>query len=156
VRGTSFYISRSLQTDTRLNSRLYVLAAACIALAAPASAQDHAAHHAARSGWKELDTYHDLMAATWHPAKENDLKPARAKADSLSAAAKAWSESKAPAACDNKAIKDAIAAVVTGSTKVLHLVHGNAPDAELKAAMHDVHERFEVVEKGCKPEKSHH
>ena len=139
-----------------MTSRLYFLAAACIALAAPASAQDHAAHHAARSGWKELDAYHDLMAATLHPAKENDLKPTRAKADSLSAVAKAWSESKAPKACDNKAIKDAIAEVVVGTTKVLHLVHGNAADADLKAAMHDVHERFEVVEKGCKPEKAHH
>ena len=130
--------------------------AAVFALAAPVQAQDHAAHHAARSGWKELDAYHDLMAGTWHPAKENDLKPTRAKADSLAAAAKAWSESKAPMACDNKAIKDAIAEVVAGTTKVLHLVHGNAADAELKSAMHDVHERFEVVEKGCKPEKAHH
>ena len=139
-----------------MSSKLYFLAAACIAFAAPASAQDHAAHHAARSGWKELDAYHDLMASTWHPAQKDDLKPARAKADSLSAAAKAWSESKAPAACDTKVIKDAIAEVVVGTTKVLHLVHGNAADAELKAAMHDVHEKFEVVEKGCKPAKSHH
>lgn len=136
-------------------SRLYVIAAACIALAAPASAQDHGEHHA-RSGWKELDAYHQLMAAAWHPAKTNDLKPIRAKADSLSAAARVWSESKVPTACDTRVIKDAIADVVTGSTKVLHLVHGNASDADLKSTLRDVHERFEVVEKGCKPEKAHH
>ena len=134
----------------------FAIGAAVVALAAPVQAQDHAAHHAARSGWKELDAYHDLMAATWHPAQKDDLKPARAKADSLSAAAKAWSDSKAPAACDTKVIKDAIAEVVAGTTKVLHLVHGNAADADLKAAMHDVHEKFEVVEKGCKPGKAHH
>lgn len=133
-----------------------VVGAAVLALASPVYAQDHAAHHAARSGWKELDAYHDLMAATWHPAQKDDLKPARAKADSLVAAAKAWSDSKAPAACDTKPIKDAIAEVLAGSTKVLHLVHGNAADAELKTAMHDVHEKFEVVEKGCKPGKAHH
>ena len=139
-----------------MSSKLYFLAAACIAFAAPASAQDHAAHHAARSGWKELDAYHDLMAATWHPAQKDDLKPARAKADSLVAAAKAWRESKVPAACDTKAINDAIGQVVSGSAMVLHLIQRNATDAELKTAMHHVHERFEVVEKGCKPAKSHH
>ena len=129
--------------------------AASLTLASTGAAQDHGEHHA-KSGWKELDAYHTLMAASWHPAKENNLKPIRAKADSLAAAAKVWTESKAPAACDNKAIKDAIADVMTGTTKVLHLVHGNAADADVKAALHDVHERFEVVEKGCKPEKAHH
>lgn len=129
---------------------LATLAMTIVAFSAPASAQEHGSDHHGKSGWKELDAYHELMAATWHPAKSNDLKPIRAKADSLASAAKVWSESKVPAACDTKPIKDAIADVVTGSTQMLHLVHGNAGDAELKAALHDVHERFEVVEKGCK------
>jgi hypothetical protein len=133
----------------------FVLCAAVAALAAPVAAQEHGAHHAA-SGWKELDAYHELMAASWHPAKADDLKPARAKADSLSAAAKTWAAAKVPAACDTKPIRDAIADVVTGSAKVADLAQKNVADAELKAALHDLHERFEVVEKGCKPGKSHH
>jgi hypothetical protein len=131
--------------------------AASIALSTSAVAQDHAMEHHKQSGWKQLDGYHPLLAATWHPAAANDLKPARAKADSLSAAAVAWGASKVPAACDTKPIKDAIAEVVSGSAKVAQLVRENVADAEVKAALHDVHERFEVVEKGCKPDAhSHH
>ena len=128
-----------------------ILLTAMLVLAAPLAAQDH---HAMASGWKELDAYHTVMAATWHPAKNNDLKPIRAQADSLSASAKRWAESKVPAACDTKPIKDAIAAVAAGSAKVAQMVAANAADAELRAALSEVHERFEVVEKGCKP--GHH
>lgn len=113
---------------------------------------DH--HHMAGSGWKELDAFHTILAATWHPIeKSNDLKPIREKAVSLSDAAQAWSASKAPAACDTKKIRDAIDVVVTKSKDVAQLVSKKAADAEVKAALHDVHERFEVVEGGCKPTK---
>jgi hypothetical protein len=130
-----------------------VLAAPAFAQA-PAKPADKMSEHHGASGWKQLDAYHELMAATWHPAKTNDLKPIRAKADSLAAAAKTWAASTAPHGCDSKAIKDAIADVEKGSANVAKLVAANVPDAELRAALHDVHERFEVVEKGCKP--AHH
>ena len=138
-------------------SILSAVSLATLVVGAPLSAQsmEHGKDHHAESGWKELDAYHTLMAATWHPAKSNDLKPIRAKADSLSAAAVVWSKSKAPAACDTEALKSAIADVVTGSARVQALVAKSATDADVRAALHDVHERFEVVEKGCKPSKHH-
>jgi hypothetical protein len=115
--------------------------------AKPSSMMDH---HASGSGWKELDAFHAIMAAAWHPVtKSGDLAPARQKADSLSASAKLWAAAKAPAACDTKAIRDAIADVVKGSERVASLVTAKATDADLKSALHDVHERFEVVEQGC-------
>ena len=133
-----------------------ILSLAALVFVAPLSAQsmDHGSDHHASSGWKELDAFHTLMAAAWHPAKSNDLKPIRAKADSLSASALVWSKAKVPTACDTEPLRAAIADVVTGSAKVAHLVAQNATDADVRAALHDVHERFEVVEKGCKPK--HH
>jgi hypothetical protein len=111
-------------------------------------------HHGASSGWKELDAFHELMAATWHPAKSGDLKAIRAKADSLSASAKVWAASKVPSACDTKPIRDAIADVVAGSAKVAQMVANNGADADVRTALSDVHDRFEVVEHGCQPK--HH
>jgi hypothetical protein len=114
-------------------------------------------HHAASSGWKELDAFHTVMAATWHPAsKSNDLKVIREKAPDLSQAAQKWAASKVPAGCDTKPIRDAIAAVVTGSKDVAALVAKQAPDADVKAALRDVHDRFEVVEQGCQPSHGAH
>ncbi len=148
-------------TTRSIASLTFVLGLAMTAAAMPVAAQAPATaapktmeHHAAASGWKELDAFHELMAATWHPAKSGDLKVIRAKADSLSASAKTWAASKVPAACDKKEIRDAIADVVTGTTKVANLVSNNGADADVKTALHDVHERFEVVEHGCQPK--HH
>jgi hypothetical protein len=104
------------------------------------------------SGWKELDAFHTVMAATWHPvAKSKDLTVIREKAGALSEAAQAWSTSTAPKACDTKEIRDAIAAVVSQSKSVAQLVEKKASDADVTAALRDVHTKFEVVEKGCHP-----
>jgi hypothetical protein len=67
--------------------------------AKPAAPAGHSMDHGhdmkePATGWKELDAFHELMAASWHPAKgQNDLKPAKAKAADLAKAAKTWSES---------------------------------------------------------------
>ena len=107
--------------------------------------------HEGKSGWKELDAFHALMAASWHPAaKSNDLKPARERAVALSEAAQAWVASATPAACDNKKIHDAMTAVASGS-KAIAQTAAKQSDAELKTALHDLHAHFEVVEMGCHP-----
>ncbi len=137
-------------------SSVLAVALAAATLSTPLAAQTpappaKAMEHHASSGWKEFDAFHEIMAATWHPAASNDLKPTRAKADSLLATAKKWAASAVPAACDTKPIRDAIADVVAGSVKVAELVAANASDADVRASLHEVHERFEVVEHGCHP-----
>jgi len=109
-------------------------------------------HHASSSGWKELDSFHELLAATWHPVgKSNDLKPIRAKASALSDAAQTWAASKYPKACDTKAIRDAVTTVAADSRTIAGMVAKSAGDAEVKGALKELHTRFEVVEEGCKP-----
>ncbi len=158
-----------------------VLAAALgLAVAAPASAQDktppakkpapamdHAAMHAEHmkqmeggktdaAAWKELDAYHMLMMATWHPAKDkNDLAPTRAKIGEMVTAAKAVSASKAPAACQKPALAKAQAGLAGETQKVQALVTGKADDAALKAAMKGLHDAFEVLEEGCNTGMKH-
>ncbi len=128
--------------------------------APPKPADAHAGHGAAqkdadheKSGWAELDGYHDVMSAAWHPAKNDTLAPARASAGKLVAAAKAWNASKAPMGCESPAVKAAIAKLVPESEAVAKLVSSKADDATLKAALKTVHDTYHVVEAGCKPMK---
>ncbi|MCO4098982.1 hypothetical protein [Gemmatimonas sp.] len=160
-----------------------VLAAALgLAVAAPASAQDkakappakkaapamdHAAMHAEHmkqldggkvdaAAWKELDAYHMLMMATWHPAKDkNDLAPTRAKIGEMVTAAKAVAASKAPAACQKPALAKAQAGLAGETQKVQALVTSKADDAALKAAMKGLHDAFDVLEEGCNTGMKH-
>ncbi|MEP6835076.1 MAG: hypothetical protein ABJB74_16940 [Gemmatimonas sp.] len=107
------------------------------------------------TGWKELDSFHTLMAASWHPASgKNDLAPAKAKAVDMAKAATVWANSKAPKGCDTPKIKEALAKVNAGAQEFAALVAKGTADAELKTKLGDIHETFEVVEMGCKPEKA--
>lgn len=105
----------------------------------------------AMSPWKELDAYHMLMMATWHPAKDqNDLKPIRAKAQELVKSAKTLVASTAPKSCDSPAMRTAANALPKETQKVADLVAANASDASLKAALSVLHDKFDVLEEGCK------
>ncbi len=135
-------------------------AASAQAAAPPKATAAHAGHGEAnkevdheKSGWTELDVYHDVMSAAWHPAKNDTLAPARASADKLVAAAKAWNASKAPMGCESPAVKTAIAKLVPESEAVAKLVSSKADDATLKAALKTVHDTYHVAESACKPMK---
>lgn len=117
---------------------------------AKTEAMDHAAMHGAAT-WKELDAYHQLMMATWHPAKEkSDMAPIRAKAGEMVASAKLVAASKAPASCASKPEVQKAQAGLPGETeKVSKLVAAKASDADVKAGLKALHDAFEVLEGGC-------
>ena len=106
------------------------------------------------SGWKELDAYHMVMMQVWHPAKEKgDLAPIRGQAGKLADAADVWARATVPSACDTPDNRANIATIRTESRALVTLA-GSGSDADLKAALAAVHERFELVNRGCKV--SHH
>lgn len=105
----------------------------------------------ASSGWKELDAYHKLMMDTWHPAKgANDLKPLKLKAKDLSASAKSLAKSTPPAACNRADMVEAARQLAPASDALAQQVLSGASDAALKSALQDLHEKFELLEKGCR------
>ena len=115
-------------------------------------ATGHSAEH--MSGWKELDAYHMVMMQVWHPAKEkNDLAPIRAQAGKLATAADTWAKAQIPSACDTPENRANVAKVQAESRALVALAAAGA-DAEVKAALAALHDRFELVNRGCKV--SHH
>ena len=61
---------------------------------------DHEAEHSAAAShevWKEMDTFHMVMAEAFHPFKDSsNLEPAKIYADSLVSAAEQWAEAPLP------------------------------------------------------------
>ena len=106
--------------------------------------------HHGMSPWKELDAYHTLMMATWHPAKDKgDMAPMRAKAGDMVASATLLAASTAPKGCDAPKLKEAAAALPAATQAVAELVLTKASDAALKDALKGLHDKFEVLEMGC-------
>jgi hypothetical protein len=140
-------------------------AVAALALTAASARAQHAGHHGAAtdtpkaqaahaaSGWKEMDAFHQLMMATWHPAKgQSDLAPTRAQAGAMADAARVWAAAVVPKACDTPATRSALSALATDSRALAELAaKPSTPDVELKTALKALHDRFEPLEHGCAP-----
>ncbi len=122
---------------------------------------DHNAHMKAgakeaepSTGWKELDAYHMLMMATWHPAKQNgDMAPLKAKAKEMVASAKLLAASTPPKACATPKLKEAATNLAPQTQDVADMVAKGADNNALKDALKVLHDKFDVLEEGCSPMK---
>lgn len=103
--------------------------------------------------WKEMNAFHKVMAATWHPASQkSDLAPLKARGKELATAAEAWAASRAPtmpASCGSEAVRTAVTRVSVEARALVALLDSGVDDTRLKAALKSVHDTFEVAEKGC-------
>jgi len=132
-------------------TRILTAALAALLFATPSAAQMGQGGGQPLVGWKELDNYHMLMMATWHPVKQQgELAPLRELAPQMVEAAEAIVGSAAPTACDTPELKQAGTALVAETKKVAALVEQKANDALLALAMVKLHDGFEVLQKGCK------
>ena len=103
--------------------------------------------------WKEMNAFHRVMAATWHPASsKNDLAPLRARATELATAAEKWAASKppaTPASCNSAEVGAAVSKVAREAKALVVLLDSGAADDKLKAALKGVHDTFELAEHAC-------
>jgi hypothetical protein len=124
-----------------------VLAFAMIALSFSSLAQT-----SEKAGWKEMDEFHSVMAATFHPAEDGNLQPIRTRSGEMVTKATAWKNAEVPAGYNKKAAASSLKKLVKGAKELDKMVKANAADKELVgklSALHDVfHEIMEKCRKG--------
>src|SRR5258708_6377962 len=86
----------------------------------------------AKAKWTEMDDFHTIIAATFHPAENGDLQPIKTKSDELAKKAVAWKNSTAPAGYDKTALTASLQKLVKDAKELDKLVKTNAADAVLK------------------------
>lgn len=105
------------------------------------------------SSWAELKAYHGVMAATFHPAEGGNLEPVKTRSGELASVAKAWMLSTPPADFNKPAIVDKLKLLQAESVALDTLVKGKkATDAEIKAALFKLHDRFHEIVGACRDE----
>lgn len=103
--------------------------------------------------WAELESYHDIMSQTFHPAEEGNLKPIRSQAGELAARAQKWLDSKAPLLYDVPSIKAILVKLNAESKSLAELVSKNGSDEEVKKSITALHDRFHEIIGACRVEK---
>lgn len=98
--------------------------------------------------WKEMETFHDIMGATFHPAEEGKFEPIKTRSREMVEKAIAWKKSKAPEGYDKKGVVKNLKKLVKGAKEINRMIQKNTPDVDLKEELTELHTVFhEIVEK---------
>ena len=95
--------------------------------------------------WSDLDRFHDVMSATFHPMEEGNLAPIRARSGELSEEAKLLSRASVPAQFAKPGLSDGLARLRKDSASLHKLVQRGGSDDEVKSALTALHDVFHEV-----------
>lgn len=103
-----------------------------------------------KSDWKEMNNFHTLMSTSFHPSEEGNLKPVKAKADSLVIAAKLWKASKVPTGYKPKETSETLTKLIKQLVELNTAVKAGKDDTALKGMIKEAHEIFHFITEKCK------
>jgi hypothetical protein len=95
--------------------------------------------------WPALKSFHEVIAATFHPSMEGNLKPVKEKADELVDRASALSTAPMPQEYNNEKVKMAIAKLQIETKELKTMVSKNEADAAIKTKLSAVHHCFHKI-----------
>jgi hypothetical protein len=119
---------------------------AAVAVARPVHAQQ-------KAKWLELDSFHEVMAQTFHPSEEGKLEPIRSRSAEMLEKAIAWKNSTAPEGYDQNAVRTDLKDLVKGAKEINKMVQDKADDASLKEKLSKLHDSFHQIVEKCGKEE---
>ncbi|HYC40490.1 MAG TPA: hypothetical protein VEB63_08380 [Chitinophagaceae bacterium] len=100
---------------------------------------------AQRQVWVEMEEFHKVMGATFHPAEEGRLDPIKTRSGEMLEKAKAWKRSEAPAGYDKNAVNGSLKDLVKGARKLDKMVKEKASDEAITAQLTKLHDIFHEI-----------
>lgn len=107
-----------------------------------------------KNNWKEMEEFHAVMSATFHPSQEGKLEPIKTRSGEMLDKAVAWHQSKAPKGYNKKAVKPSLKKLVSQSRELNTLIKNNAADEVIKEKLSSLHDRFHEIAEKCEKENS--
>ncbi|MFI5132748.1 MAG: hypothetical protein ACHQEB_00355 [Chitinophagales bacterium] len=105
-----------------------------------------------KAPWKEMEEFHTVMAATFHPSEEGKLEPVKTRSQEMLDKAINWQKSTPPQGYDKNAVKSSLKKLVTGLKELNTLVKNNAADNVLKEKLSSLHDIFHEIMEKCEKE----
>jgi hypothetical protein len=110
---------------------------------------------ASAKDWAELKAFHSVMAQTFHPAEDGDLKPIRERSGEMAEKAKLLAASKVPADFDKPEMKRAVEELVIGTKKLDEMIKNKATDKDVTEFLSGLHDTFHKIVGLCQPGDKH-
>ena len=111
--------------------------------------------------WQELESFHELMAAAWHPvADSGNFEPARSGAAAMELEARHWSEAAIPDGLDQEVVAGQIKVLLDSCSAFKRAVEAGRPDSLLRPSLAEMHHIFHRLQESWhhsgKEEKADH
>ena len=126
--------------------KLVCLFLAAFAIAASVNAQE-------KKSWKEMNDFHTVMSATFHPAEEGKLDPIKSRSQEMVDKAVTWQKSTAPEGYNKNAVEKSLKKLVDGCKEINKLVKAKANDEALKKKLSEMHDVFHEIMEKCEKEE---
>ncbi|MBL7857486.1 MAG: hypothetical protein JNM57_07340 [Cyclobacteriaceae bacterium] len=130
---------------------VYVLALFVVACSGKKEAHDHEHEHEASASdehdWKEMDSFHMIMAETFHPYKDSaNLEPIKVHAEHLAIEAEKWSSVALPEKVNNDEVKANIEKLKADTRALADAIKAGSSDEAIAASLTTVHDQFHKIQ----------
>ena len=112
-------------------------------------------HAQEKKTWKEMDDFHSVMSATFHPAEEGHLDPIKKRSQEMADKAVAWQKSTAPEGYDKQKVEASLKKLVKGTKELNNLVKAKSSDKAVKEKLAGLHDVFHEIMEKCEKENHH-
>jgi len=103
-------------------------------------------HHGAMKEWKELDSFHKIMAQAFHPLKDSgNVAPAKKLASDLAAEAERWAAASLPEQVNTDEMKSYLEKLKTDSRTLADEIAKGASDDVVKEKLTALHDQFHKI-----------
>lgn len=111
------------------------------------SACSHKEKHDEKMGeWKEMDSFHKIMAAAFHPMKDSgNVAPVKQLASQLADEAARWAAASLPEQVNNDEMKSALEKLKTDSRALADEINKGASDDVIKEKLNALHDQFHKI-----------
>jgi hypothetical protein len=103
-------------------------------------------HHEKMGEWKELESFHKIMAQAFHPLKDSgNVAPAKNLASDLAAEAERWAAAVLPEQVNNDEMKSYLEKLKTDSRALADEIAKGASDDVVKEKLTALHDQFHKI-----------
>lgn len=103
-------------------------------------------HHEEMADWKELSSFHKIMAEAFHPLKDSGtVAPAKKLAHQMAEEADRWASAPLPEKVNNEEMKSNLEKLKTETKSLAEEIDKGASDDIIKAKLNSLHGQFHKI-----------
>lgn len=96
--------------------------------------------------WKEMDSFHMIMAEAFHPYKDStNFAPAKKLAEEMATEAEKWAVAELPEKVNTDAVKEDLQKLKKDTRALADLIKSGADDAVIGSSLNALHDSFHSI-----------